>query len=666
MDYLATMQHQKLQMSRNPIVVLVDPVVLSAGSSRVDLRYFLELRIQKSFQNSHFVNLAVQEASEKPVPDGYTISPGAYFEVQTRIDDQLSATPPVYGDHFISICPNLTRQYYYVSKSYNDQALIQTDTSTTFWAIRAQMAMRHYSMYKDVFFTQVIGGQLSKFLTWQSNGKLVRTDQPERLYFLTNFTPSPKSLNLRVRAFYADHSADTFTAKTVDNVTPMTVYSVPVGFSELKLQARPKQVIWYEVWLSNENGQQVSETRFYRVDRFAYESVKYILFQNSLGGYDTIRCVGSASESISISRQLLERFTDYDYLPTVSEALINNVNGQRSVSVNIGNWLNSDYREYLEDMALSEEFFIVDGEEFIPLTPNFNGLVTQSNTEWPIERSLSFTYANGIGGYSKLPKIVPVTRQTGWKQWSVSCELDANGIRTGKQLVNELVKFYLDSGENVRPITTKSNISGTDGYIPPWATGACEALTTPFFNTAISGPSLLKKSTCANGQVGTTWTIVLPAGSYGSELSQADAQAKAQAAWLAMDTQENANLNGSCIPAVNIRLGLINNALGDGNGQIGGAYNPIAAILIDGAEMISNTAYSGSGSSRYADKTLPAATRNIDVRIIFSSSPQLSYRIRIPSKNQTSPVLNGPQTYRFANIVTNWGDPELIIIVEPA
>lgn len=665
MDYLATMQHQKLQMSRNPIVVLVDPVVLAAGSSRVDLRYFLELRIQKAFQSSQFVSLAVQQASEKPIPDGYTISPGAYFEVQTRIDDQLSATAPVYADKNFSICPNLTRQYYYISSSYNDETLVTTATSTTLWAMRAQMAMRHFSMYKDVFFTQVIGGVLSKFLTWQPNGKLVRTDQPERLYFLTNFTPSPKSLNLRTRVFYSDNTAETFTSKTVDNVTPMTVYSVPVGYSEMNLQALAKTVSWYEVWLTNESGQQISEVRFYRVDRFAYESVKYIIFQNSLGGYDTLRCVGSASESVSISRQILERFTDYDYLPTASEVLINNVTGQRQITLNVGNWLNSDYREYLEDLAISEEFFIVDGEEFIPLTPNFQGLTTQSNTEWPIERTLSFTYSNGIGGYSKLPKIIPATRATSWKQWSVSCELDANGLRTGKQIVNELVKYYLDSGENVRPITTKSNVSGTDGYIPPWQTGACLAITTPFLSTLITGPSILKKATCGAGQVGTTWTINMPAGAYGSELSQADAQAKAQAAWLALDTQANADASGNCIPAVNIRLGLTNNTPGDANGAWGGSYNPIGAVIVGDSELIFNTAYS-SGSTRYSDVTLPAGTRNIDVRCTFGAQPTLPYKIRIPSKNQTSPVLNGPQTYRFANIVTNWGDPELIIIIEPA
>ncbi|MDQ6479796.1 DUF5977 domain-containing protein [Dyadobacter sp. LHD-138] len=665
MDYLATMQHQKLQMTRNPIVVLVDPVVLAPGASRVDLRYQLELRIQKSFQNSQFINLPIQEASEKPVPDGYTISPGAYFEVQTRIDDQLSATPPVYADNFISVCPNLTRQYYYVSSAYNDETLIRTETSTTLWAIRAQMAMRHFSMYKDVFFTQVIGGQLSKFLTWQPDGKLVRTDQPERLYFLTNFTPSPRSLNLRARVYYADNSAETFTAKTVDNVTPMTVYSVPVGYSELNLQARTKPVTWYEVWLSNENGEQVSETRFYRIDRFAYESVKYIVFQNSLGGYDTLRCVGSASESVSINRQILERFTDYDYLPTVSEVLINNVTGERQITVNVGNWLNANHREYLEDLALSEEFYIVDGDEFIPLTPNFGGLTTQSNTEWPIERTLSFTYANGIGGYSKLPKIVPVTRQTGWKQWSVSCQLDANGLRTGKQIVNELVKYYLDSGENVRPITTKANISGTDGYIPPWDTGACAASTTPFFNTFIAGQSNFKKSTCGNGQVGTTWAIAIPAGSYGSELSQADAQAKAQTAWTALDTQANADSSGGCIPAVNLKLGLINYTPGDGNGNYGGSYNPIGAIMINDVELIPNTTYTGA-PPRFSDTTLPAGTRNIDVRCMFANVPTLPYRVSIPSKNQTSPVLSGPQTYRFANIVSNWGDPDLIIRIDPA
>lgn len=667
MDYLAPVSHQKLVMTRNPIVVIVDPVVLSAEESRVDLRYYLELYVQKSFQSSQFVPLPMQEASEKPIPVGFTSSPGAFFEVQARLDDELKATPPVYGDQSISICPDLTRQYYYTTQRWNGDEQLDTESTTTMWAIRAQIAMRHYSMYKDNFFTKVIG-PTGKFLTWQPDGKFVRVDQPERLYFLTNFTPSPKQLQLRVRVLYIDGSRETFTAMQADNITPMTVYCLPVGFSELGLGSKVLAVLSYEVWLSNEDTLQVSEVRTFRVDRRAYESVRYLVFQNSLGGYDTLRCVGSPSESVVVQRQIVERFTDYDYLPTVSDVLINSVTSERQITLNVGNWLNAAYREYLEELLISEEFYIVDNEEFIPLTPTFNNILTQSVAEWPIERTLSFSYSNPIGGYSQLPKIVPISRPTSWRQYSVSCELNANGIRTGNQLVNELVKYYLDTGANVKPLVTKANITGTEGYIPPWPTGACESATTPFFNVAISGPSSLRKQDCLDGKVGQGWTMVIPAGAYGSELSQADADAKAHAAFSALDTQANANLYGSCIVPVNVGVGLQNWCPGDENGAYGGSYNPIASVIqssFPSPEIIPNTSYTGA-ATRFAGAGLPAGTWNIDVRCIFAAPPTLAYRIRIPSRNLDSGVLGGNITYRFANIPLSWGDPDLIIIVEPA
>ena len=44
MDYLATITHQKLVMTRNPIVVIADPAVLAPLASRIDLRYYLLTR----------------------------------------------------------------------------------------------------------------------------------------------------------------------------------------------------------------------------------------------------------------------------------------------------------------------------------------------------------------------------------------------------------------------------------------------------------------------------------------------------------------------------------------------------------------------------------------------------------------------------------------------
>jgi hypothetical protein len=659
MDYLAKITHQTLVMTRNPIVVIVDPAILEPEESRVDLRYYLELFVQKSFKSSQYQALSLQEASEKPIPQGYTSSPGAYFEIQTRLDDQLRPTVPIYGDRSVSICPDLIRQYYYKTERWNGDQLLDSDTTTTLWAIRAQLAMRHYSNYKDSFFTDVIGPS-GKFLTWQPDGKMVGPDQPERLYFLTNFTPSPTRLFLRVNVLYADNSRETFTAMQADNVSHMSVYCFPVGFSELGLDQKEKMVLSYQVWISNENMNQVSESRSFRVDHSYYESVRYLLFQNSLGGYDTLRCVGSPTESVSVQRQVVERFVDYDYLPTVSEVLINNVTGQRQITLNVGNWLNTDYREYFEELLLSEDFYIQDGEEFIPLSPVFTQLLTQSVAEWPIERSLTFNFSNLIGGYSRLPKSAPVARETGWRQYSESCELDGNGIRTGRKMVNEIVKYYLDTGDNVRPLVTKSNVAGTEGYISPWPSEDCDSDKTPFRSTVQTRQSTLKRSNCGTGRIGLTWLMTIPAGSYGSELSQADADSKALNALSGLDKQSNADIQGTCVLPTPLRIGLVNDCPDIGDGQA----LPVPSVNMGSKMIISN--HTTVGQVRFSDDTFPEGVYSLDVPVIFSFAPTTAFKILIPSKNVSSPALNGNQTYRFANIRMNYGDPDLIIYVERA
>ena len=157
MDYLASIQHQKLALSRNPIVVSVDPVVLGIGLSRVDLRYFCELFVQKSFQSGQFESLSRHEASEEPPTANSTTSAGAYFELQTRLDDLLAATPPVYGSAQVQVCDGLTRQFYTTIQRYNADTLLDTAQQTSNWAIKSGVAERDYDTYRDLFFTRHIG-----------------------------------------------------------------------------------------------------------------------------------------------------------------------------------------------------------------------------------------------------------------------------------------------------------------------------------------------------------------------------------------------------------------------------------------------------------------------------------------------------------------------------
>ena len=634
----------------------VDPVVLPEGQSRVDLRYFCEVFVQKSFQSAAFVSLSRHEASEEPVTEGSTSSAGAYFEIQTRLDDLLVAEPPELGAGTIQVCAGLTRQFYTQTERYDADELLDTGQQSSEWIIKAGISGRDYDTYRDLFFTRFVGAGC-RFLTWQPDNKLIRTDQPEWLYFLTNFSPTPAELRIRVRCLYDDNSEETYTAAQLANVAYMTVYALPVSMEALGLLTRPKNVILYQVWLSNEAQLAVSEVRTYRVWTEHFETVRYLLYQNGLGGYDTLAFVGNLVESMKVSRQLVTRFVGHDYLPTISEELINETTGERQISLTLGGRVTEAQRVYLEDLLLSQEYYLAAGD-WLPLIPVTDALVTFNIDEWPIDRTLVFRYANAVSRFSQLPKIAKESRPTGWRQWTTSCEIGANGVRTGRRIVNELVKYFLDSGTNVRPLITKANTPGTEGYIAPWETENCWADTTPFLSEAVSISSTKKRSGCGTGTIGTVWTITVAAESYGSEISQADANAKAMAAALAQDTQANADLYGSCINTTPIAIGL-QNTLTD----TPAAYEPVVALLLDGVEIVSNTDI--NSTIRYAAQGLSAGTYNIDVKVQYTTTPFVPFQLTIASKSLTSAVLSGNQTYRFANVVVNWGDAAIIVKAVP-
>ena len=75
--------------------------------------------------------------------------------------------------------------------------------------------------------------------------------------------------------------------------------------------------------------------------------------------------------------------------------------------------------------------------------------------------------------------------------------------------------------------------------------------------------------------------------------------------------------------------------------------------------MVPNT--SSNSTVRYAATGLAAGSYNLDIRVRYSGSPFQAFRLTIASKGLTSEVLSGNQTYRFANVVVNWGDAELLI-----
>ncbi|GAB3892447.1 hypothetical protein GCM10028803_05280 [Larkinella knui] len=545
-DYLATQTYLPARLSMNPIVVNIEAADPDLYPLRGDLRYFCTVMIPEFYLAGTFKQLVRLEAAEQPPVSAGSglLYQGAFFEIQNQLDPLLERTAPEFNQARISVADRLTMPYYCILSIENDGEEIFSETQPVQYIVKAGISEVDYAQFKEQFFTEFIGPQ-RRFLTWAANPKIIQADQPEFLYFLTNFTPSPTRIRTVFQAYYSDLTSDEGVSDELENVFPYTVYCVPVGPKALGLDLKPKPLTSYRVWLVNENDERISEKREFRMDQQYRRNIRFLVFGNSLGGFDTLCLTGQGQEGLKLNRSISDRYAGWEFLPSYSERVINAVTGIRELSVATG-WLSAEGLRYLEELQLSKEVYLVADRAMIPLVPGDEKLVPKIDDEELIGRTLVFEFGNASRNYSQLPAISALSqRPTGWRPKATACLVDGDGKRTGLMQVSVLEKYYLDDHKKVVGVPLKANVPGTEGYLSPVESASC--LASPFENGLIEQVGTYLRQTCPAGQFGGPATITIPAGAYGSEVSQADADAKAADAWARLNTQAYADANGSCI-----------------------------------------------------------------------------------------------------------------------
>ena len=534
-----------LRLSRNRLSIIIPPFSPVDYPDRTFLKYRCAVYVQEYFRGNSFRSASALplEASEFPPEQvgGSLVYRGALIEIQSLLDSLLSPSLPKYEQAKISVCENLTRQFYTVRQLINATGQPVTQyNDVTAWSIKAGVSPKHFADYAETLFTDT-NARAGQFLTWQPDNKRVLPDQPEYAYWLNNVQPAPQSLKLRVQTQFADGTVQTFTADTLYAVAPMTVYCLPVGPKALKLT---DQVQTYQVWVSNENDECLSEVRYYFIDRAFYQQRRYLLFANSLGGFDTLACTGIGSEKLTTTRLISERPPHPDGLVSYAERVASNITGDRELTVHTA-YLSKNQRTWLQDLTFAEQVYVLD-DDWLPVVLVNTDYQADNDAETLIGRQLVFHYANQEEQHSQLPPAPPkAERPKGWRPYRVACELNEMGLRTGRKVVTMLERYFIDDGTAVFPAQIRTNLPGEEGYFAPQHSADCQI--TPFLNAEISRQGTYKRSNCSIGQEGTAPTIVLAAGSYGSEISQADANAKAEAAWQRQNTQAYADLYGGCV-----------------------------------------------------------------------------------------------------------------------
>jgi hypothetical protein len=548
MDYLAEISHLPLRLAGNQLILNVEAP--ETVPDRGVLFYVAELWKPQSYRSGTYELYETLRGREVPPYEdaGLTIMEGCNFDLSDFAWGLLSATAPTLDQREITIQAELTCPIF--TKSSVEPIEGTSVVSPIEHLIRARLNEDQFPAWQELFFTKYLA-ETRAFLTWQPDNKIVERDQPELLTFLVHFNPAPTALRLRVSVEFMDGTrSDTFTALSLTSVDNFGAYTIPVGFTALDLAAQEtggKEIFSYEVWVSDQDDKRLSQFRRYVLSQVYEPNLRYLVFLNNLGGWDTLRVYGSVDRSLSVDAIQARRSLEANYQPSSEEVFqVMPGTGERTMVVNTGDMPNQKWLEYLEELTWSERVYVATREGFIPIVRTSNTFTPPGDEEFLNSRTFNFMHSKEAKAYSDLPLgVIASARPTMWVPSGPFCLVNANGIRSGKKGFSKLELRYADGGQDrVKGVAKKNNLPGTLGYVPEFESSDCMA--TPYTNARIERPGTFKKQGCAGGQVGTVATIIIPATSFGSESSQAEADARAEAAWESYNTQAYATQYGAC------------------------------------------------------------------------------------------------------------------------
>lgn len=182
--------------------------------------------------------------------------------------------------------------------------------------------------------------------------KQTRKSQPEYIYF---FSAAGGSFSLGVELIYTDGSS---TLHTLNSVTGQTgVNFVTCGWDQSGIGAHldPDLTLgMYRIYITGISG---NNSVFYQLDDHDTEYDEYILYDNGIGGCETLRCSGRHQEDFEGTKTLISKPRRRGY--TSREGLSGHVNasGADVMKLNTG-YIPAAYARHLRQLPLANVWYI--------------------------------------------------------------------------------------------------------------------------------------------------------------------------------------------------------------------------------------------------------------------------------------------------------------------
>lgn len=225
--------------------------------------------------------------------------------------------------------------------------------------------------------------------------KKVLPDQPERLYFLSQ---AGGLLRLMVTLRFEDGETAFYQPDISIDTLPFQVVSFATGFDQLQLQNytddyhQGKKIKEYEVCLTDALHIQVTEPFFYQPDYRSYRNKKFIVFRNSLSGFDTLACTGEYDEVVQVDRMTAEAVPEVKDKPGKIEY---SRKDSEFLRVNTG-YLPAGEKAWLNDLFISDEIYEVEENRLYRILLKSKELIKNDNVFTPSDLELEFERLHSI------------------------------------------------------------------------------------------------------------------------------------------------------------------------------------------------------------------------------------------------------------------------------
>jgi len=309
---------------------------------------------------------------------GFELDPdedgAATFYIQSALRSRTGIDFPDYGLTAPVKCINNNKRYYVkYAEKYGDPVEVKRyylgDTGRV---IRGGVSNLHFpdsSSYFDQLIARFFG------LSWQPDPKIKEGNTVDTQEFLMVIVPpGVTELHIQATVWYTDGTDDSIdNVNTTAGMADYEIWCWATGFNALALgDLEPtKTPLKYRLAFIDQATNNQANTVMYYIDQKSELEDKTFLFVNSLGGVDTVRCTGIATDGFKIERNIAERVLGYDFVATQG-ALFQSYARKQTINQQSTGWKTKEEIDWLEELFISEYVVLDDGTQWIPLIINKN------------------------------------------------------------------------------------------------------------------------------------------------------------------------------------------------------------------------------------------------------------------------------------------------------